>query len=97
MSEIKNYLNSKKKYIVVLYIIMCSSCITLIIINHTTIRILSASRAYVNLESSYSKGQNKASRHLISYLYTENDKHWKLFKEELKIPLGDQVKMLMRI
>ncbi|MDI5897155.1 sensor histidine kinase [Flavobacterium yafengii] len=90
MSEIKNYVNSKKN-IIILYIIMFSSCITLIILNYTTIRILSASRAYVNGESSYSKGQNKASRHLISYLYTENDKHWKLFEEELKIPLGDQV------
>ncbi|MES2575863.1 MAG: HAMP domain-containing sensor histidine kinase [Bacteroidota bacterium] len=31
-----------------------------------------------------------ASRHLITYLFTENENHWKWFNEEIKIPLGDQ-------
>ncbi|MCR4034094.1 MULTISPECIES: sensor histidine kinase [Flavobacterium] len=50
---------------------------------------LSASRAYVNGESHYSKGQKDASRHLITYLYTKNPNQWKLYLEELKIPQGD--------
>lgn len=91
MTKNKKKANSKNKNILILYFILFFSCTSLIVINYTTIRILSASRAYVNGESSYSKGQNKASRHLITYLYTENDKHWVLFIKELKIPLGDQL------
>jgi signal transduction histidine kinase len=83
--------NSKNHNVIVLYIILFFSCSSLIVINYITIRILSASRAYVNGESQYSKGQNKASRHLITYLYTENNKSWKLFNEELSVPLGDQL------
>lgn len=90
MSKIKSGINSKSKNIIILYIVLFFSCASLIITNYITIRILSGSRAYVNGESSYSKGQNKASRHLITYLFTENDNHWKWFKEEIKIPLGDQ-------
>ncbi|HEY6141824.1 MAG TPA: HAMP domain-containing sensor histidine kinase [Flavobacterium sp.] len=88
MFKIQNTL--KNKNIIALYIVLFFSCSSLIVINYITIRILSGSRAYVNGESSYSKGQDKASRHLITYLFTENDNHWKWFKEELKIPLGDQ-------
>jgi signal transduction histidine kinase len=88
MTEIKN--KSKNHNIIILYIILFFSCTSLIIINYITIRILSASRAYINGESHYSKGQNKASRHLITYLYTENNKSWESFNEELSVPLGDQ-------
>lgn len=90
MPESKNNAKSKKYHIIVLYIILFFSCTSLIVTNYITIRILSTSRAYVNGESSYSKGQNMASRHLITYLFTENEKHWKLFQQELKVPLGDQ-------
>lgn len=87
----KNSDNSKYPNIIILFIITFFSCTSLIFINYFTIKILSANRAYVNGESQYSKGQNKASRHLITYLYTENEKHWELFNEELKVPLGDQL------
>jgi signal transduction histidine kinase len=90
MAEIKNNAKSKNYNIILLYIILFFSCTSLIVINYITIRILSASRAYINGESNYSKGQNKASRHLITYLYTENNNHWKLFNEEINIPIGDQ-------
>jgi signal transduction histidine kinase len=91
MTEIKNNSKSKNHNIILLYIILFFSCTSLIIINYITIRILSASRAYINGESHYSKGQNKASRHLITYLYTENNKSWKSFNDELSVPLGDQL------
>ncbi|WP_268847185.1 sensor histidine kinase [Flavobacterium aestivum] len=91
MAEIKNHSKSKNHNIILLYIILFFSCTSLIIINYITITILSTSRAYINGESHYSKGQNKASRHLITYLYTENDKSWKSFNEELSVPLGDQL------
>lgn len=91
MTEIRSRKKSKNYNIIALYIIVFLSCTSLIVINYVTIRILSASRAYVNGESNYSKGQNKASRHLITYLYTEDEAHWKQFNEQLKIPLGDQI------
>lgn len=90
MAEINNNPKSKNHNIILLYIILFFSCTSLIVINYITIRILSASRAYINGESHYSKGQNKASRHLITYLYTEDSKSWESFNEELKVPLGDQ-------
>ncbi|TDE55455.1 sensor histidine kinase [Flavobacterium sp. GT3P67] len=72
-------------------IIVILSCSSLIIINYLTIKILSASRAYVNGESHYSKGQKDAARHLITYLYTKDPIQWKLFNEELSVPKGDGI------
>ncbi len=73
----------------ILLLIVFLSCAFLIFINFFTIKILSASRAYVNGESHYSKGQKDAVRHLITYLYTHDKEQWKLFSEELKVPQGD--------
>lgn len=81
----------KKNKISLLCIILFFSCTALIVTNYITIRILSTSRAYVNGESNYSKGQNKASRHLITYLYTENYANWKMFNDEINVPIGDRV------
>lgn len=72
-----------------LLMIVFLSCGLLIFINFFTIKILSASRAYVNGESHYSKAQKDAVRHLITYMYTYNVREWELFNEELKVPLGD--------
>src|SRR6478752_5918626 len=83
--------NSRYPNIIVLFIVTFFSCIALITINYYTIKTLSASRAYVNGESQYSKGQNKASRHLITYLLTGDNRQWLLFNEELKAPLGDKL------
>lgn len=73
----------------VLLLIVFISCALLICINFFTIKTLSANRAYVNGESHYSKGQKDASRHLITYLYTQDPDQWKLYLEELKVPQGD--------
>ncbi|WP_230407932.1 hypothetical protein [Flavobacterium hydrocarbonoxydans] len=73
-----------------LLLIVFVSCALLICINFFTIKILSANRVYVNGESLYSKGQNNATIHLISYLYTQNKKEWDLFRQELEVPQGDR-------
>lgn len=73
----------------ILLFIIVLSCAALIFLNTFTIKILSASRAYVNGESHYSKAQKDAVRHLITYLYTHDDKHWKLYLREMKVPQGD--------
>lgn len=75
--------------VLILLSIIFLSCTSLIFINYFTIKILSSNRAYVNGESHYSKGQKDAVRHLITYLYTKDSAHWKLFKEELSVPEGD--------
>lgn len=73
----------------ILLLIVFFSCALLICINFFTIKTLSANRAYINGESHYSKGQKDASRHLITYLYTQDPNQWKLYLEELKVPQGD--------
>ena len=72
MSESKIVGNFKLRNIFIPLIIVILSCSSLIVINYLTIKILSASRAYVNGESHYSKGQKDATRHLITYLFTKD-------------------------
>ena len=74
-----------------LLLIIFLACGLLIFINFFTIKILSTNRAYLNGESHYSKGQKDAALQLITYLYTQNEKQWLAFKEELKIPKGDGI------
>lgn len=71
-------------------LIVIVSCSLLIISNYLTIKILSASRAYINGESHYSKGQKDATRHLITYIFTKDTSEWELFNSELSVPIGDK-------
>lgn len=75
--------------VLILLSIIFLSCALLIVTNYFTIKILSASRAYINGESHYSKGQKDAVRHLITFLYTEDKKQWALYERELSVPKGD--------
>jgi len=75
----------------VLICVIFFSCTLLIFINYYTIKILSTSRAWVNGESHYSKGQIDAVRHLITYIYSEDPSNWEMFKEELSVPQGDRL------
>lgn len=70
-------------------IIILTACSMLIVINFYTIKTLSATRAYVNGESRYSKGHNVATRNLINYLFTSKTEYWIKFKSNINIPLGD--------
>lgn len=83
--------NIRLSNVFILLLVVLISCALLICINFFTIKILSANRAYVNGESHYSKGQKDASRHLITYLYTEDSNQWKSFLEEIKVPQGDAI------
>ena len=87
----KNRIHGKLKLpnVLIILSIIFLSCALLIFINYFTIKILSSTRAYVNGESHYSKGQKDAVRHLITYLYTKDDDQWELFKAELNVPKGD--------
>lgn len=63
--------------------------IVLIAINYYTLKTMSSVRAYVNGESSYSKGEKDATQSLISYLQTEDAKYWERFIYNISIPRGD--------
>jgi len=76
---------------IILVILVIVGSTTLVVINYYSIKTTSSVRAYINGESRYSKGQKDASRHLISYLISEEEKYWTLFEEELKIPIGDSL------
>lgn len=69
--------------------IVTLSCSLLIFTNYFTIKILSASRAYVNGESHYSKAQKDGARHLITYLFTKDSTSWIAFNNELSVSKGD--------
>lgn len=75
----------------ILLLIVTFSCFTTIIVNYYTIKVLSASRAYINGESQYSKGQKEASALLISYIYSEDPQDFNLFLKAISIPIGDRL------
>jgi len=79
-----------KKISSALLLIVTLSCLATIIVNYYTIKVLSASRAYINGESQYSKGQKEASALLISYIYSGNETEYNSFLKAISIPIGDR-------
>ena len=71
--------------------IILISCTSLIFLNYSTIRILSANRAYVSGESQYSKAQKEAVLYLRIYLNTKNVKYRDLYLREMKVLEGDKL------
>lgn len=89
MEKFDNNNSFKFSSVFILLPVIVISCTFLIFLNGFTIKVLSASRAYVNGESHYSKAQKDAVRHLITYLYTLDINQWNLYLKEIKVPLGD--------
>ncbi|MBS7788027.1 HAMP domain-containing histidine kinase [Flavobacterium sp. CYK-55] len=79
----------KQPQILVLLAATIFSGLLLILVNFYTIKILNATRAYVNGESHYSKSQKDATRYLISYMHTGDQNQWQKFHQEILIPLAD--------
>jgi hypothetical protein len=69
MLQLNFFRKLRSSNLFILLAIVFLSCALLIVINFFTIKILSASRAYVNGESHYSKAQKDAVRHLMIYIY----------------------------
>ncbi len=74
-----------------LLIVVFIASVALIAVNFYTIKILSATRAYILGESQYSKGQKDASLSLSAYLQAENPAYWQSFNTAIKIPVGDNI------
>lgn len=80
-----------KKYIIKIGAIISISSMVIIGLNFYSIRILSSIRAYVNGESEYSKGQKEAVRYLTDFIQTSDFESYRLFKQELAVPVADSV------
>lgn len=80
-----------KKVIIALSVIVLVATAAIAITHYYSVKILSASRAYTNFESQYSKGEKDASRHLLSYIYSHEETDFLLFKNDITIPRGDSI------
>lgn len=76
---------------IVLLLVMLLSATMLGVINYFTIKTTSALRVYIHGESHYSKGQKDATNQLITYIIEEDHRHYKRFKEEIQVPVGDSI------
>ena len=74
-----------------LFSIIFFSCASLIFLNYSTIRILSANRAYVTGETQYSKAQKDAVYYLTTYVHTKNAKYWAFYLREITVIEGDKL------
>ena len=80
-----------KKVIIALTIIVLIATAAIGFTHYYAVKILSASRAYTNFESQYSKGEKDASRHLMSYIYSHDETDYLFFKNDISIPKGDSI------
>src|ERR1700712_3689836 len=80
-----------KKVIIALTLIVLIATAAIGITHYYAVKILSASRAYTNFESQYSKGEKDASRHLMSYIYSHDETDYLFFKNDISIPKGDSI------
>jgi signal transduction histidine kinase len=86
----KPVVEMRRLNVILLSMVIALSAI-MISMNYYTIKLLSASRAYINGESQYSKGQKEASGHLIAYIYGLNPADYQSFKSDISIPVGDRI------
>ncbi|TWI96788.1 phospho-acceptor domain-containing protein [Mucilaginibacter frigoritolerans] len=77
-----------KRVIITLSVVVLIATIIIGVTNYYSVKILSATRAYSNFESQYSKGEKDASRHLMSYIYSKDDLDYLFFKDDINIPLS---------
>lgn len=74
-----------------LVVIILTSFVVLIFINFYTLRMMSALRAYINGESTYSKAEKNASQNLIKFIATKDEKEWSEFQKNIRVPLGAKI------
>src|SRR5882762_6714302 len=80
-----------KKVIIALTTIVLIATTAIGITHYYSVKILSASRAYTNFESQYSKGEKDATRHLLNYIYSHEETDYLFFKNDISIPKGDSI------
>jgi len=80
-----------KKVTIALAVTVIFATIAIGFTHYYSVKTLSASRAYTNFESQYSKGEKDASRHLMSYIYSHDETDYLYFKNDISIPKGDSI------
>src|SRR5882762_7013857 len=64
--------------------------LVLLLLANESMNILSAARAYSEGESLWSKGQKRAMFHLARYSETHAEDDYRLYREAISVPLGDE-------
>ena len=77
-----------------LFGVIVLSCASLIFLNYSTIRILSANRAYVTAETQYSKAQKDAVRYLTTFVHNKNINYWEFYLREKKVIEGAKLALV---
>lgn len=75
---------------ILIFLVVFASAV-LMTVNYFTVRTLSATRAIINGESTYSKAQKDASRYLQSYLNTRDEKSYNLYLFYLNRDVNDSL------
>jgi signal transduction histidine kinase len=89
LEDIKKRVPFRRKPVIGLFATVVFSSLLLIAINFFTIKIMSATRSYINGESHYTKGEKDATRNLVIYLHTRDSLEWQSFRRNLEVPLSD--------
>ncbi len=89
MHRIRNLLTKLKRFRISLLLGVIGASIILVAVNYYSTRITSASRAFINGESNFSKGYKDAVHHLVHYLYNNDTLALERFDASIAIPLGD--------
>lgn len=90
-NRIAKFFSLSQRHMLTLLLLIIGSSSILIIINHLTIKTLSAVRGYTHGESQYSKGQKDAARHLVMFMHTKDTAYWQQFKTEIQVSIGDSL------
>ncbi|MCJ0742247.1 sensor histidine kinase [Pedobacter montanisoli] len=81
----------KKSFLVSYIVVIITTIITIITINYFALKILDGTRAFTAGESSFTKGQQEATRCLTLYIFTKNEDYFKKFNTNLHIPISDSL------
>lgn len=89
IDTINDLLSFRKRTSLILLLVMSLASAGIIVVNIYSVRILSSTRAYVNGESQYSKGQKDAAAYLINYINFHDEADYIAFKNAIAIPEAD--------
>lgn len=81
----------KKSFLLSYIVVVITTIITIITINYFTLKILDGTRAFTAGESSFTKGQQEATRFLTLYIFTKNEDYFHKFNSNLRIPISDSL------
>ncbi|BAU56021.1 sensor histidine kinase [Mucilaginibacter gotjawali] len=80
-----------KRVIISLTLIVLIATAAISVTHYYAVKIISSTRAYINFEAQYAKGEKDATRHLVSYLNSHDEVDYLYFKSDISIPKGDSI------